>query len=804
MRRIHVFWAAVAVVALGLVLESGASAQDPPPDTTAPVITVPASPVTVEATSSVGAVVSYAVSATDDVDGPVPVSCTPDSGSAFTIGSTTVTCSAQDAATNSSNADFQVAVVDTQAPTLTVPGPISAPATGAAGAVVTFTASASDAVAGAPDVTCDPASGSTFPIGSTTVTCTAQDAAGNTGTGSFQVTVADTSAPTVTVPSPITTPSTSASGAVVTFSASAMDAIDGARTVTCSPASGSMFPIGATTVACSAQDVAGNIGSANFQVTVTDAQPPTVTVPADITTPATSAEGAVVTFTASASDTVDGPRPVACAPAAGSTFPVGDTTVTCSAQDLAGNTGTAAFEVTVADTQSPTVTVPGPLSAVATSAAGAVVTFTASATDVVDGARPVTCSPASGSTFPIGNRTVTCTASDTHGNSGSSSFIVTVTDAAPTIAVPPTQTVEATGPNGASVKYAPPPTASDTVDGPLIVSCSRASGAAFPLGSTTVTCTAVDSAGSSVAGSFIVSVVDTTPPVVTAPPDATFVGDGGLPRSTPLLAAYLARGRAGDLVDPAPVLYVEAPDVFRTGENLVRYIAVDSSGNRGEDSTIITVVPPPAPGQPRPPAPPADDPPPGNVTALRARPGNRLIRLSWTAPRDADVVRYAAFRSERSGPQVQVYGGAARSFTDRGLVNGVEYRYVVVAYDRGGNRSVGVAVLGTPRLPMLLAPREGARLARATTFSWRRVAGARYYNFQLFRAAGAQRFVKVLSAWPVTNRFTVGLSWRFAGRKQRLVPGTYRWFVWPGFGARADARYGDVLGERTFVVTRRR
>jgi hypothetical protein len=535
-----------------------------------------------------------------------------------------------------------------------------------------------------------------------------------------------------------------------------------------------------------------------------DTEDPVLVLPGDFTVEATSASGAVVTFTASATDNVDPAPAVSCTPPSGSTFSITATPVSCTAIDDADNSATGTFTVSVDDTVAPTLTLPAPISAVATSAAGAVVTFTASASDAVAGAPAVTCSPASGSTFSIGVTTVTCNTNDGQGNPASAQFSVTVTDAAPTITLPPTQTVEATGPTGAKVTYTPAPTASDTVDGPLTVSCIPAAGALFALGTTSVTCTATDSGGSPAAGSFQVRVVDTTPPVVTAPADATFVGDGGLPRSTPLLAAYLARGRAADIVDPAPVLYVEAPDVFRTGENLVRYIAVDSAGNRGEDSTIITVVPPPAPGQPRPPAPPADDPPPGNVTALRARPGNRLIRLSWTAPRDADVVRYAAFRSERSGPQVQVYSGAARSFTDRGLVNGVEYRYVVVAYDRGGNRSVGVAVLGTPRLPMLLAPREGARLARATTFSWRRVAGARYYNFQLFRAAGAQPFVKVLSAWPVTNRFTLRASWRFGGRKYQLVPGTYRWFVWPGFGARADARYGDVLGERTFVVTRRR
>ncbi len=69
---------------------------------------------------------------------------------------------------------------------------------------------------------------------------------------------------------------------------------------------------------------------------------------------------------------------------------------------------------------------------------------------------------------------------------------------------------------------------------------------------------------------------------------------------------------------------------------------------------------------------------------------------------------------------------------------------------------------------------------------------------------GAQRFQKVLTAYPVTSRFRLRSSWRFGGRKQRLVAGTYRWFVWPGFGTRDEANYGTLLGQRTFVVTTRR
>lgn len=78
-----------------------------------------------------------------------------------------------------------------------------------------------------------------------------------------------------------------------------------------------------------------------------DTTPPVVTVPSNMTVNATSPSGATVTFTASATDDVDGPLPATCTPASGSTFPIGTTTVTCTATDSSSNTGSASFTVTV-------------------------------------------------------------------------------------------------------------------------------------------------------------------------------------------------------------------------------------------------------------------------------------------------------------------------------------------------------------------------------------------------------------------------------------------------------------------------
>ena len=132
-------------------------------------------------------------------------------------------------------------------------------------------------------------------------------------------------------------------------------------------------------------------------MTVTDLTAPVVTPPADVTVEATGPAGAVATFAdATADDIVDGPLAATCDHLSGDTFPVGITTVTCSATDAHGNTGTASFTVTVTDLTAPVVTPPADVTVEATSPAGAVATFadaTARTSSTVRSRRRVTTCP---------------------------------------------------------------------------------------------------------------------------------------------------------------------------------------------------------------------------------------------------------------------------------------------------------------------------------------------------------------------------------------------------------------------------
>jgi dipeptidyl aminopeptidase/acylaminoacyl peptidase len=88
-----------------------------------------------------------------------------------------------------------------------------------------------------------------------------------------------------------------------------------------------------------------------------DTTAPVITVPEDITAEATSPDGAEVSFEeeVSAEDDVDGAIDVNCDHDSSDTFPIGETVVTCSAEDAAGNRAEESFTVTVQDTTAPDV-----------------------------------------------------------------------------------------------------------------------------------------------------------------------------------------------------------------------------------------------------------------------------------------------------------------------------------------------------------------------------------------------------------------------------------------------------------------
>src|ERR671935_116371 len=140
---------------------------------------------------------------------------------------------------------------------------------------VTFVVTATDNCPGV-SVVSVPASGSSFPVGTTTVTSTATDAQGNSATCTFTVTVNDTQLPVISCSSNRVVSAFSGScSSNVTFVVTATDNCPGVSVVSV-PASGSSFPVGTTTVTSTATDAQGNSATCTFTVTVNDTQLPVI------------------------------------------------------------------------------------------------------------------------------------------------------------------------------------------------------------------------------------------------------------------------------------------------------------------------------------------------------------------------------------------------------------------------------------------------------------------------------------------------------------------------------------------------
>jgi large repetitive protein len=511
-------------------------------------------PIVVQAEGPRGAHVSFEVPTYGGQDPNPVVRCDPPSGSLFPLGPNNVHCVATNSFGERAEGGVYIFVQDGSAPVLELPDDIVVDAETEEGTVVTFEASAHDDVDGELRVTCDPPSGTRFPVGITTVECTATDSSLNPVSGTFTVEVRSEEDPIllIQVPDPIVVEANGPAGSQVEFTVTTHGSTDPEPSVSCDPLSNSTFPLGTTTVTCTASDRFGGRAEGTFTVTVSDTTPPALDDLFDLTVQATGPGGAVVTFEPTATDLVDGSVEVSCSPASGSQFPVGMTTVQCTAEDAHGNEASGSFTVTV--TEEPgtlAISVPGDIEVEADGPEGSVVEFMVTAESSSDPEPVVSCNPPSGSTFPIGRTTVVCTASDSAGRHAEGRFSVTVTEPGRLmIFVPDDIEAEAEGPDGAAVEFTV--TAGGSNDPDPSVTCNPSSGSTFPLGETEVVCTATDDFGQEAVGTFTVTVSDTIDPMIgsiSATPDV-------LAPPNHRLIDIEVTVEATDVVDPVPACRV--------------------------------------------------------------------------------------------------------------------------------------------------------------------------------------------------------------------------------------------------------
>ena len=495
----------------------------------------------------------------------------------FPIGTTEVSWTVKDASGNTSTAIQTVTVVDATSPVLFVPAPIIANVNSGCGAI--------NVALGTPVATdnCEIVSitndaPSIFPLGITTVTWTATDLSGNTKTGTQLVRIQDAIAPTILAPA-ITVNSNIACGANnINFGITTADNCSVASVTNNAPA---ILPTGTTTITWTVVDGSGNFATATQVVTVIDSTNPIISAPSNVTVNANNACAAfnVSLGTPVTSDNCTVSSVLNNAP---TVFPIGDTTVTWTVTDAAGNTATANQTVTVVDTINPSLVAPQNVEVTSTNGcSGAVVALGTPITS--DNCQVATVTNNAPALFLLGTTTVTWTVTDASGNFATATQIVVVKEATlPTISAPLNITVPANAPCAASGVVLGTPI---TADNCSVASVTNNAPATFPIGTTTVIWTVVDGSGNSATANQTVTVVDTELPTITAPTNVALTANDGCVAFN----VNLGTPTTSDNCSVASVVN-NAPTTFLTGTTIVTWTVTDASGNSATATQTVVVT----------------------------------------------------------------------------------------------------------------------------------------------------------------------------------------------------------------------
>jgi hypothetical protein len=426
---------------------------------------------------------------------------------------------------------------------------------------------------------------------------------------------------------------------------------------------------------------------------------------------------------------------------------------------------------------------PGDKTVEATSPLGTGVTF--SATDNFDPSPHLSCSPSSGSLFDLGPpRRVDCTATDAAGNPSSGSFTVTVVDTTRPVLSPHKDViVKVQDSLSAAVVQYNLPLATDNGDPAPLVGCTPSSGSIFQVGTTKVTCSAVDASGNHSASRRFDVVVQHGPtpavPLLTS-------NIGALTNDTNVDFSFeTTDGASLDCKLDRP----SGPGTFASctsqqaytqlgdGSYLFTVRATNSIGNISVASFGWVV----------------DTTPPAQVRQLRSSFGSGWVRLSWRNPTDVDYKRVSIWRRKvgASSWKLVATRKGRTTFLDDTVPNDTRFEYGLRSVDRARNASPRAKIDG--RASRILKPAFGSLHDSRPLIDWTFVRDAAFFNLQLWRDRR-----KILSVWPVRSAHRLPANWRYNGKRYSLRSDRYRVYVWAAFGSKPHTHYGPLLGWTEF------
>ena len=525
----------------------------------------------------------------DNCSAPGLVTVEDDAPLVFPLGETLVTWTATDQAGNVASCVQKVTAVDTTAPTISCP----AETTVAAGEDCRFVgsfglATAVDNCSQTADITVTHDAIEALALGTTLVTWMATDESGNSATCQQLVHVVDSTPPQVTCAaeievstnigctfigtllSPVVTDNCTAQGSIVISSDAA-----------------SVLPVGATTVTWTATDEAGNMANCVQSVTVVDREAPTVTCPAAVTVGTNAGctyEGDI--GLAVANDNCTPEVAIEITNDAPEGLPLGDTVVTWTATDSAGNAATCTQVVTVEDTIAPVIDCPASVTLGTNEECG--YRGSLGAPDVTDNcAGDFEVSNDAPEVLPLGVNVVTWMARDVAGNASTCAQVVTVVDDdPPAIACPPPGFVN-TNAGCTYVGEVGQATAEDNCSLAASIEITNDAPAEFPLGVTVVTWVASDEAGNQASCTQEVTVMDDDPPLIACPAEITV----GTDTECFYRGLFGAPTVSDNCSDPATISVThDASAQLPLGVNVVTWTATDESDNQSTCAQTVIVV----------------------------------------------------------------------------------------------------------------------------------------------------------------------------------------------------------------------
>ncbi len=520
----------------------------------------------------------------DTSDNCSVVSVTNNAPTTFLLGTTNVTWTVTDKKGNSATAIQTVTVVDVTNPTIVAPAAINITVNSGCEAV--------EVLLGSP-VTSDNCTvvsvtnnaPSAFALGTTTVTWTVTDEAGNIGTATQTVKVIDAILPTIIAPTNIV--KVLGSGCTATgITLGTPIADDNCTVVSVTNNAPTIYLVGVTKVTWTITDGSGNTATAIQTVTIIDSLFPSIKAPSAVVVSANNnCFGLNVNL--GFPNILDNCSFVTVTNDAPATFPLGETTVTWKVTDGSGNSATATQLVTVKDTTPPTIFVPKNVTVNTNTDSCSATNVVLDKPDAFDNCSTVVITNNAPLTYLLGATIITWTATDVAGNSATVDQTIFVKDVTPPTVITKNLVVSLDASGNASINASQINNGSYDNCGILSTTISPDSFSCKNLGTNTVTLTVTDTNGNVTTANTTVTVVDNTTPVVVTRNISVSLNEVGVATITP---AMINNGSSDNCGIVSEVLNITS---FQCGDEGVKTVVLtitDSSGNATNASATVTIT----------------------------------------------------------------------------------------------------------------------------------------------------------------------------------------------------------------------